>query len=55
MNKLMFYDKDKHSKKPNVIPMLITRLVGDRKLKVELFGREKREGWVVYGDEVKHD
>ncbi len=44
-------EKDKHSKKPEEIPELIVRLVGDRK-RVELFARKKREGWDVYGDEV---
>ena len=44
--------KDKHSKKPEIIPKLITKLVGDKKLKCELFARQKREGWYVYGNEV---
>jgi len=50
ISQIVMTEKDKHSKKPDIIPKLITKLVGDRKLKVELFARKKREGWKVYGD-----
>jgi site-specific DNA-methyltransferase (adenine-specific) len=53
ISQVIMTPKDKHSKKPDIIPKLITRLVGDRKLKAELFARNKREGWDVYGNEVK--
>ena len=51
ISQIVMTEKDKHSKKPEEIPELIVRLVGDRK-RVELFARKKREGWDVYGDEV---
>jgi len=53
ISQIVMTEKDKHSKKPNIIPELITKLVGNKKMKVELFARKKREGWFVYGDEVK--
>ena len=51
ISQIVMTEKDKHSKKPDCIPDLIVRLVGDRK-RAELFARKKREGWDVYGDEV---
>lgn len=53
ISQIIMTEKDKHSKKPEVIPKLITKLVGDKKLKLELFAREKRQGWIVYGDQIK--
>ncbi len=53
ISQIVMTKKDKHSKKPEVVPELITKLVGDRKLKAELFARKQRNGWDVYGDEVK--
>ncbi len=52
ISQIVMTKKDKHSKKPDNIPELIVKLVGDRK-KAELFARKEREGWDVYGDEVK--
>ncbi|TBW33373.1 adenine methyltransferase [Siculibacillus lacustris] len=40
-----------HSRKPDVIPHLIDRLVGDLP-KLEMFGRTERPGWDVFGNEV---
>ena len=41
-----------HSKKPNEIRNRIIELVGDLP-RVELFARQKSEGWDVWGNEVK--
>lgn len=41
-----------HSRKPDAIPHLITRLTGDL-LRLELFGREQRPGWDVFGNEAR--
>lgn len=51
ISQIVMTEKDRHSKKPDCIPDLIVRLIGDRK-RVELFARNKREGWDVYGKEV---
>lgn len=40
-----------HSRKPDVIPHLITRLTGDIP-RLEMFGRVERPGWDVFGNEV---
>jgi len=52
ISQIVMSEKENHSKKPDVIPKLIIRLVGDRKRKVELFARQKRKGWHVYGNEI---
>ncbi|KPJ65316.1 MAG: DNA methyltransferase [Coxiella sp. DG_40] len=44
----------KHSKKPKEARKKIIRLVGDLP-RIELFAREKTEGWDVWGNEVKSD
>ena len=46
--------RTKHSKKPNRIRELIAEWYPD-KTKVELFAREKTEGWDVWGNEVESD
>lgn len=53
ISQIVMTEKDKHSAKPDIVPELIVKLVGDKKMKGELFGRKKRDGWIVYGDEVK--
>jgi N6-adenosine-specific RNA methylase IME4 len=40
-----------HSKKPGVVRDRIVELCGDRP-RIELFARQKAEGWDVWGDEV---
>ena len=40
-----------HSKKPNTFRELIVELMGDLP-RIELFAREKTEGWDVWGNEV---
>lgn len=43
-----------HSEKPSVFHALITGLVGDLP-RIELFARQKTEGWDVWGNEVDND
>ena len=43
-----------HSKKPDEIRYRITELVGTLP-RIELFARQKTEGWDVWGNEVKSD
>lgn len=45
---------EKHSKKPNEARKRIIRLVGDVS-RVELFARQKKEGFDVWGNEIKND
>jgi len=45
---------EKHSKKPDEVRDKIVKLCGDR-LRIELFAREKHEGWDVWGNEVQSD
>lgn len=42
----------KHSQKPNSVKERIIELCGDLP-RIELFAREKTEGWDVFGDEVE--
>ena len=43
---------EKHSKKPDEARRRIEKLVGGHLPKIELFAREKPEGWDVWGDEI---
>lgn len=43
-----------HSKKPNIVRERIVELFGDIP-RIELFAREKTEGWDVWGNEVEGD
>jgi len=43
---------ERHSKKPNEIRNRIVDLMGDVQ-KIELFAREKFDGWAVWGNEVE--
>ena len=54
ISQIIMTEKERHSKKPDIIPDLIVRLVGDRK-RAELFARQKTKGWDVYGNEIKKD
>ncbi len=45
---------EKHSKKPDEIRKRIELLYGDLP-RIELFARQKTEGWDVWGNEVKSD
>jgi len=46
--------REKHSKKPNIVRNKIIEFCGDIP-KIELFAREKIEGWDVWGNEVNSD
>lgn len=46
--------RGRHSEKPQIIRDLIIRVVGDLP-RIELFAREKAEGWDVWGNEVQSD
>ena len=41
-----------HSKKPDVVANEIVRLFGDLP-RIELFARDKKQGWDVWGNEVE--
>lgn len=46
--------KREHSRKPDIIRNRIIQLMGDLS-RIELFAREKTEGWDVWGNEVESD
>ena len=48
---LVFAERTKHSKKPNEIRKRIVDLCGDIS-RIELFARQRVEGWDVWGNEV---
>ena len=43
-----------HSRKPDITRILITKLMGDLP-RIELFSRERFEGWDVWGDQLPND
>jgi N6-adenosine-specific RNA methylase IME4 len=43
-----------HSKKPDIVKNKIVELMGDLP-RIELFARQKTEGWDVWGNEVESD
>lgn len=45
---------EEHSKKPDVVRDLIVRLCGDLP-RIELFARQKSNGWDIWGNEVESD
>ena len=47
-------ERKEHSKKPTEVKDLIVRAIGDLP-RIELFAREKTEGWDVWGNEVNSD
>jgi len=42
---------EQHSKKPDIVKDKIIQLVGDLP-RIELFARQKTDGWDVWGDEI---
>ncbi len=54
VKQIQIHPRGRHSSKPNVIRDEIVKLMGDLP-KVELFAREKREGWDCWGNEVSND
>lgn len=51
---LVFAERTAHSKKPQEIRASIVELFGDLP-RIELFARQKTEGWDVWGNEVETD
>lgn len=47
--------RGKHSEKPDAFRADIIKLYGKKPKKLEMFAREKRPGWDVWGDEVDSD
>jgi site-specific DNA-methyltransferase (adenine-specific) len=43
-----------HSKKPDIFAEIIENLLPDA-IRIELFARQKREGWDTWGNELKND
>jgi N6-adenosine-specific RNA methylase IME4 len=43
---------EQHSKKPEEVRRRIEQLLGDEVSRVELFARQKYDGWVCLGDEI---
>lgn len=54
IDQLVFEPRGKHSQKPAIIRERIVQLVGDLP-RIELFARQKTEGWDVWGNEVESD
>lgn len=46
--------RGKHSKKPEIIRAKIVEFAGDIP-RIELFAREKHEGWTSWGNEIEND
>lgn len=51
---LIIAERREHSRKPDEVRDRIVELIGDLP-RVELFAREKKEGWDVWGNEVESD
>ena len=51
VRQIVYKPIEQHSKKPDCIRNNIVELVGDLP-RIELFAREKTEGWDVWGNEV---
>lgn len=54
VRKLVVAPRREHSRKPDVVRHLVERLFGDVP-RVELFARDKANGWDVWGNEVVSD
>lgn len=53
VRQIVFAERTGHSKKPNEVRKAIKELMGDVS-RIELFAREKHEGWDVFGNEVEN-
>lgn len=51
---VLMQQRREHSRKPDVVRENIIRLFGDLP-RIELFARQKTEGWDVWGNEVESD
>ena len=54
INQIVYEPIEEHSKKPNIIKKHIVDLFGNLP-RIELFARQKTEGWDVWGNEVESD
>ncbi len=54
IKQLVFAERKRHSEKPQEVRNRIVELMGDIP-RIELFARQKTEGWDVWGNEVKSD
>ena len=54
VKQLVVAERTKHSKKPDEVRRRIVQLFGDIP-RIELFAREKTEGWDVWGNEIQND
>ena len=54
MPQIVYAQIKEHSEKPSIIRNKIVELMGDLP-RIELFARQKTEGWDVWGNEVKSD
>lgn len=54
VKQIVLHSKTKHSQKPKEVANRIVELMGDIP-RIELFAREKTEGWDVWGNEVDSD
>lgn len=54
IRQLVYYPIMEHSKKPPIIRDKIVKLCGDLP-RIELFARQKVDGWDVWGNEVEND
>lgn len=52
IRQLVYSEIEEHSRKPRIVREHIVNLVGDLP-RIELFAREKTEGWDVWGNEVE--
>lgn len=51
VSQVVVAEKERHSKKPDVVHRKIVELFGDLP-KIELFARDNKEGWVTVGNEI---
>jgi site-specific DNA-methyltransferase (adenine-specific) len=51
VSQIIYEPKEAHSKKPDIVRDKIVQLVGDLP-RIELFARQKVEGWDSWGNEV---
>ena len=54
VQQIIIEPKREHSRKPDIARERIIQLLGDLP-RIELFAREKTEGWDVWGNEVEND
>ena len=54
IRQLVNWPREKHSKKPDEVRKRIEQMFPTQK-KIELFARNKNEGWDVWGNELDND